>query len=631
MRLVSIGSRRLVVIFLVAVALFAVGQLYGASPRVSISVSSGTVSREYMTGLLHASPVSAFAYVIRRMTEAVQIESQKSSSWLGRLGKKRTMSEREVQVLLNWSKSSRKEQCQILLKGQYSKPDWTNLDLFFAHENEVLDDINMQLGAERIRLYHYCFIEGQLDAIDVFKGNDYFTNAFNYQNRMFPFLKNLFPSYTRYMYPEIKNLKTGEIVDQPKTSLSVTEYNANFLTNWIKEAKGKGIVLTVSQNDVKLIRQQLFIWKELGNKYPIQIVHKGGELTEELQDMIKSFAEETEQDVSIVNLEPILDSGYAAKYILNFHNKWFATMFNTFEEVLLIDADAVPYYSAEEFFNLPGFTTTGFQMWRDREIVGEYSPKFCAEMMPMFEPTVEEHGIIGSQLVFKLSDPNLKNPVTSEARAISEFYLKSILHHVDSGLVVINKKAKFHSLLMSELLHQHTKFSRCTYGDKELFWLGAFTAGEDYAIDAQSAAIIGPLGKVESTGKSYICATQMGHSDERDRLMWNNGGLRTCKFDNAAELDWTKAEDYFENRYGTQDNLHNIYNSRLQIDGYIIPDTEKNEWIQIGECKGYMYCAFIAESNTDSELDTGKIIRFSDTERERINKISEMWNQARLP
>ncbi|KAL3231357.1 hypothetical protein RNJ44_00392 [Nakaseomyces bracarensis] len=630
LRMRSLNSKRLAAVVLVVI-IFTFVRLYDPQPPVTISVSSGVVSREYMAGLLNASPISSYEYVKRRLGEAAEMESKRRNSMFPRLfSRKKTFSEREAQILLNWSTSSRKEQCQILLKGQYLKPNWSNLDLFTAHEDEFIDDINMQLGAERIRLFKYCFIDGDLDAIDVFEGNNYYTNAFDYQYRMFPFLKKIFPTYAKYLYPVIKDVKTGKLITQPTTSLSVSEYNANFLTNWIKEAQGKGIVLTVSQSDVPLLRQQLAIWQELGNKYPIQIVHKGTELNEDHVAMIKHFAEKTDQDVSIVNLQPILDDEYAEKYIRNFHNKWFAAMFNSFEEVLLIDADAIPYYPVEEFFSLPGYSTTGFQMWRDREIIGEYSPKFCAEMMPYFEPTVEEHATIGSQLVFKLKDPNLKNPVTSEARALSEFYLKSVLHHVDSGLVVLNKKTKFHSLIMSELLHQDTKFSRCTYGDKELFWIGAFTAGEDFSIDSHNGGIIGPIGKSDHNGKSYICATQIGHTDSQNRLLWNNGGLRTCKFDDAAGKDWKKEEEYFKHRYETLDKLKNVYSSRLQIDGYIIPDTEKNQWIQIGECKGYMYCAFIAESNADSELDTGTIVRFGDTERDRINKISELWNEAKV-
>lgn len=63
--------------------------------------------------------------------------------------------------------------------------------------------------------------------------------------------------------------------------------------------------------------------------------------------------------MSIVDLSPILDEKFAREQITSFHNKFFAAMFNTFEEVLLLDADVVPYVSLDEFFNLKGYKDTG--------------------------------------------------------------------------------------------------------------------------------------------------------------------------------------------------------------------------------------------------------------------------------
>ena len=68
-------------------------------------------------------------------------------------------------------------------------PRWDNVDLFTASED---DREGAMLSSERLRVYDYCFLQEELDVVDVFD-TGYFKamgfDAWDFQCcRMFPFL-----------------------------------------------------------------------------------------------------------------------------------------------------------------------------------------------------------------------------------------------------------------------------------------------------------------------------------------------------------------------------------------------------------------------------------------------------------
>ncbi|XDT18729.1 Mannosyltransferase putative [Nakaseomyces glabratus] len=594
---------------------------YSNTLTTVVSTVNVADTQDYTSGLKHASPVSPFSYVNNYLLNSEKTRTSTVKKLLPFLNKPKD-------GLVDWNSSSKYQKCLLLVKSMYkAHPHWSNRDIMTAYDNESVEDLNLQLAGERIKIYKQCFLDNDIEPIEFFKRLSIpDVDAYDFQKRMFYFFRDITASNTDYFHPAIKNVKSGEVVSKPKTKLTPQEYNANIIGNWRKLSRGKGIVLTVSQSDVPLLRQQFRVWKELGNKLPIQVVHKGTEINAELEQKIKEYAIEMEQDVYVVDLSPVIDPDFAENSIQNFHNKWYAAIFNTFEELILIDADAIPYVPAEDFLKSKSYKKTGLRLWRDRDITHERTLHFCVEMAPYFEPTLEEHNLIGTTLSYRLTDSGLKDAKDSEGRALYEFFQKMYLHHVDSGLVVIDKKDKIHSLIMSEILHSHTRFGRCTYGDKELFMLGAYMVGESYTLEAQSAAIIGTVGYEKEFSRHYICATQMGHSDEDNRLLWSNGGLRTCKFD-CAEEDFNKDEEYYKKRYQNLDNLKAVYSSRLNIDGFIIPDTTVNKWLQLSECRQYMYCAHVDDNR---EKDKGTLVRLTDEEKQKVNRISEFWNSAKI-
>jgi len=98
----------------------------------------------------------------------------------------------------------------------------------------------------------------------------------------------------------------------------------------------------------------------------------------------------------------------------------------------------------------------------------------------------------------------------------------------DSGVVIIDKFARFPGLLLTSKLNSINERDSVTYkrfhGDKESFWLAQEMMDYDYAFDSQ---LIGTMGIEEDaknfeTNVSTICSTQMVHLDQQGKILWFN-------------------------------------------------------------------------------------------------------------
>lgn len=271
-------SRKYVLIFLAACTLifilYPTKQTFQEQHSTSDSRKKST-SSDYSLKLKQVFDKSPFSDLSKRIEiaeeEANSFSLLKLIPFLGN-GK----DARERKVLAHWAQANRKDQCPQLIKGLYATPDWSNNEIVAAHKKVRVDEINMQVSVERIRIYNYCFLEGGLDVTEVLKDAGLSSyDAFDFQSRMFIFLKQVTKTDAKYLYPIIQNLNTEEIISEPTTTKSPQDFNANFMANWRQLANGKGIAITVNPDDVEFMIRLFRVLKELGNTYPIQVIQKG--------------------------------------------------------------------------------------------------------------------------------------------------------------------------------------------------------------------------------------------------------------------------------------------------------------------------------------------------------------------
>lgn len=553
---------------------------------------------------------------------------------------------KEDRFIKDWQRrtteSDKIKKCQfIILSMYYEQPRWSNRDTLRFYSNENLDNSLIGLLGERMRTFDYCFLRNGTDMKKVFDSKEFKDlgiDAWDYQLRMFPFLNKEFNKESEYMWPSIRDLSTGSIENKLNDNLdsetrsslpNPLEFNVNFFTSWLKQSSGKGIVTTMAPTDAGTFAKQLKVFQKLNNTLPIQVISTGPDLTPDFIEEITIAARDAHQSVYIVDCSSFFDLTFTQDYIKNFFNKWVAVIMNTFEEAIFIDVDAVPFERLDSFFNIHDYENTGIYMYQDRTMLEEHTFEYCIDMLEYMTPSLQERYLLGSNLF--IDDLRKDNIISTEAIVYENFFNKLRLHHVDSGLIIFNKIKKLNGLLMSFLLHLDGKMQRCVYGDKEIFWLGQLFAGEDYTIDPFEGGIVGNIGQYDieedNSKKSYICATQIAHNNDKNKLVWTNGGLKTCKIKNAAQRDFEKDENYYKDRYGTVENLENMYNMPLQIEGFIVPDPVASPWMQITECSHYMYCAFVTEKDSTADIDAGKIIRFDKKDIDFYNDVSNKWNE----
>lgn len=543
----------------------------------------------------------------------------------------RKIGDEESKLLLNWERAPMAEKCRYLIDATYAVNEgWSNSMILNFFNNDETDNLLASLLGERLRLFDYCFISGKLPMRQVFEMNSLIdpknisgSSPEDYTKRVFPFLNHT----SDLLWPDITNLRTGEIVPVP---VLPPHFNENFWLNWQSMAAGKGIVVTLNEASKSLFFKQLKVLEHNKNRLPIQIVTAGNEFSETFLTELKDNVRRSNQQVFLVDCSPILDTSFAKNNIVNVIHKWLAVIFNTFAEAVLLDVDAVPFVPIEDFLSNEKYKESGILMYKDRFMPTEHTFQFCIDMLKDVEPSVQEKTLIKSEIRYHSGTKHFDK--SEEAVVYQRFFQALNLHHVDSGLVVINKIKNLNGLLFSFMLNLDAKMKRCVYGDKELFWLGQLFAGQDYTIYPSDGAIVGPVTElVEENHSSYqICAAQIAHSDTSRNLLWTNGGLKTCKLSGAAEKDFLNNPEYFKQRYQDTATLQMIYDAPLRVEGIIIPNT-KDQWIQLLECSKYVYCAsaFDKHSTSADQLSTVSHISFFDESTIRkYNSVISIWNQS---
>ncbi|SCU84108.1 LAFA_0D08152g1_1 [Lachancea sp. 'fantastica'] len=529
------------------------------------------------------------------------------------------------------------EKCRWYFYNTYAQnASWTNDEVLNRFEDPRADNSRLSHIFERLRMFDTCFVEGHLTITQVLPSDQ---NSLDFHRRMFPFLapfsaqNDIWPTISHLnsgkQLPAMTNLNTAGATSTKQLPFDI-DPSRSFWENWSAFSSGKGLVLSLAERHQVLFYRLLRVLDHLDNKFPIQLVQQRGELSPGFLESLSKFLHTTNQQVYVVDCGPTLNDVYA-KHMTYFVNKWIATIFNTFSEFILLDADVVPFVDLATFFDDRQFQNSGSLMYKDRDLTNEFTFDYCIEMFKYLEPSAEAVLLMDHRMKANVSvvDPLMSSNTGSEEELIySRFFYNKVLHNVDSGLVVMNKVQKLPSLVMSFFMNLDSKASNCVYGDKELFWIGHLFSGKDYSVDANYGAVVGPIQTHDNSDrKNYkVCATQMGHVNAGKELLWTNGGLKTCKIPTAAEQDFQSKPSYFEAHYSSVQQLQELYQAPLVIDGYITPEIATDPWLKGNECCEYAYCA-TANIPRDQDIESrDNIAVFNKSMKAHYNEIAFIWN-----
>lgn len=475
------------------------------------------------------------------------------------------------------------DQCKILIDAIYSiDNDWHNLHDIVKNETyRKSGDDYLSTFVERLRIYNYCFQFNSLDPSDIFEYKEsnhvdlsgkYSSNiaftAKEFQYRMFPFLK--VPQNDEALLPKIVHVNTMKPV-QLNLTRSVKEHNENFWQSWSSLGEGKGIVTTFPESNGDFFLRELEVLKVKENTLPIQVLVNENELSHDFIQKLSQKAIVTGQQVYVITFTSLLNKE-VEEYGSRFKNKLYASLFNTFEEFIILDADVVTFLNPEEYFGFEEYQSSGLYISRDRRL-NMLLNRECLNSIKYLEPTLEEVRLIGSSTRYTLS---AINDTTATGEAFRVFARDHISNIAESGLVTISKRKSMAGLLLGTMLRFSSTFEGCAYGDKEFFWMGPLYAGINYEFEPSDAALMGFPKKEYDNDWHYIkttlCDSHIAHA-HKGRLIWTNGCMTMSK-----NID------------------PNRPNPRMKANGFLIPDYKRSNLDGRQTKFGYMFCSHAVEA-----------------------------------
>lgn len=279
----------------------------------------------------------------------------------------------------------------------------------------------------------------------------------------------------------------------------------------------KGIVIPTGKKNfryschlIKNIRQAL------GSKLPIQIAYAGDE---DLPPSYREFVTSIDTKIDTMDVTKILNDETLKLAEGGWAIKPFAILASSFEQVVLLDADAVFFQSPDVIFDHhPGYKETSTLLFHDRLLwQGGFK-----ERHQWWEQELKDH------------EPS---PELRKSRVYNDGYAEEC----DSGLVAMNKRHLKTQLGLLHVCWQNTAEVRNKwtysqgYGDKESWWFGLELSGANYTFENHYASVVGSVSSHDQETK--VCGFTIAHLDSRDKLLWYNGSLLKNKAINQTAYD----------------------------------------------------------------------------------------------
>lgn len=538
-----------------------------------------------------------------------------------------------------------------------------------------------------LRVFGKCFLNDRQDR-DSKVYNDYSKRILKFFTGKFPKFSRAGVEHERNSFPlyDKSNAFVGD--SKPYDGENYIEYARTTLS-------GRGIVISATTSFKKDLLGLINVLRATNNDLPIQIVHRG-DLSEKVQndiiqqakmnvdDYIKKTLKDDKpdgkasqliklgrkygatfpvQDVWFVDIKECISSDFTYTF-RSYYNKLLAYFFNSFSEILFMDADAVLLVPPQKFFESAEYTRSGTYFFKDRtlKVQGQYiDAAAILHLSPVNKKSIDT--------LFGL--PLLTEKVSS-SRVVQGWY-----HYQEAGVVLMDRKRHFLGALMTlPLVVWNGVFGGVVYGDKELYWIGLALAGdEDYEFNPNAAAAAGNLYSDSKYNLKpewdsvTVCSTHPAHINEEGKLLWLNSGLKFCK-----NNEWDKDKDKERFKGYNDDEVKQLFAEPVKLQGAVVPPdppaiwshglpystldyksakklgsyfaSDRNKqhllpgrkkvdgpalgWMSTGACDNYDYCAFekVLSFHKDRIFDRGRFYKFTAQDTEHYDYYARIWMLA---
>ncbi|KAA8898121.1 hypothetical protein DIURU_004976 [Diutina rugosa] len=396
--------------------------------------------------------------------------------------------------------------------------------------------------------------------------------------------------------PTVTELTTGKV-----QQLETNQHDC-WLGQWRNRLRRRGIVLTISNTHVDDTVKLIALLQEHKNELPIEIIYREDQLGDVEKEKLTKAAKKWNQSIWMVDITKCVADNYVEKFD-GFGYKLLAVLFNTFSEIMLMDADTVLIQPPVYFFDMKKYTQSGTLFFKDRANV-EFR---LHEDIPWFNFLFPSQA---DEAVF-----NIKQ--VTEHTTQRMFFTDRFNHYMESGVVLIDRSQHFDQPLIMAVLFWFHSIKYRVYGDKELFWLSMAMMGDErYEFNNHHAAAIGKITpkKEYKVKANEICSNHPGHiSDEDDHsLLWFNSGFQHCGMSKYVNFEKEFGRKLRYTDIKNVDLFREFMTSRLEIESAIIPpyrqliaNNDKGEpnraWSHMKEyCDEYTWCG--AHQNVGHKL-----------------------------
>lgn len=492
----------------------------------------------------------------------------------------------------------------------------TFIPFLWKDSDEIIDRVR------KLQEFEKCVIQKgavELEAMD------------DIQRKLFPYLNfeaamndklNFWPKWTRWDRSAYSaSMPHFSLLDNSFTHVESVKYNpkTSFWENWytsMMQANSKGIVISIGDGQVADTIRLIHVLRYLDNTLPIQLVHKGDLSSAKVEELFKAARERRSdgsppQELWIVDVKNLLNPAMIHEF-KRFSNKWLALLFCSFEKPILLDADTVPFTKLEEYYDTDQFKKYGTVFFKDRTLTAHMLNRGQRRTLKrIFD------GLLTSSDRQSSADSyyGIQDPIVQ--KALERMLKKRQKHIMESGLVAYDKKKHLFGLLTSLAL-QFSPLNEYFHGEKEWFWISQLIRGVPFSFHPVEASSVGRIEKT-SEDEFRVCSVQLSHTEQDGSILWLNGGLRTCKFDN---WDWE-----YENKpslssvFSSAEDLRKVYQSPVVLEAVILPEAEIRPWAVTDFCMRYHYCTYYKENGP------GKLILFNEAKKRKYQKIVETWNR----
>ncbi|KAF7885986.1 uncharacterized protein EAF02_004495 [Botrytis sinoallii] len=208
--------------------------------------------------------------------------------------------------------------------------------------------------------------------------------------------------------------------------------------------------------------------------------------------------------------------------------KPFALLASAFEQVILVDSDAIFLQPPEIILDThAAYAETGTLFFHDR-LIGKNLYRYRHEFWRW----------------------QMKDHTPSRKFRKSRVMNENFGQEQDSGVVVLDKSrlgvlmGLLHACWQNTYVVREIITYRNTHGDKETYWLGMELSGVEYSFAEKYGGIVGRhvWNVTDGIRREDVCGSAIAHVDEKGELLWFNGGLVRKKSDNEGKRTFMDVE-----------------------------------------------------------------------------------------